>query len=226
MQDTDCGADMQCNRANTTNKVNKCVGGIDLVTDYGACVAKPPPRTEVPPCTRCGDCINAVRASVEAAALNSSAQSAALEDAFYAACSKAQYALAACRNVSVMIAASPSGNLARRAGALCARLGECSAALSTDASCAITTNSTAAATQVLALASSSASSGNSTNTTTATNPPAVLGGTAISGRFDTCTIEGVSAGGMLLGTYKQDQGRYAPGDCSLPQLCCSCKSST
>lgn len=191
---------MQCDRANTTNKVNKCTGGVDIVTTFGACIAKPPSRADLPPCTRCGECISALRPAAEAAALNTSARGAALSEAFYAACSKAQYSLTACKEVGALIAAGSSGNLARRTGALCARLGECPAALAADASCTISTNSTLAVTQTLS--TDSASSGNSSDPVV----PVAVTATVVTGRFDACTIEGVSAGGMILGTYRFGQG--------------------
>lgn len=208
LTDAECSTDMQCDKSNTTNKVNKCFGGMDTITQYGACVAKPPSRANLPACTRCSQCITALRPSAEAAALNLTATRTYLGAAFYAACSGAQYSLTACRDVQALVESSVAGNLARRVGALCVRLGECSSALSTDSSCTLTANATTAAVQVLVQPVAVVVS-NDTNTTVTANTTVSVDSTVtvISGKLDTCTIEGVSSGGMVLGTFKYGQGR-------------------
>lgn len=189
LKDADCGdANQQCDLSSRI-AVWKCSGGLDTATPYGKCVAKPPPPPQVTPCERCGMCIGAIRQSAEAAALNSTIEPANLGQRFYASCSSSNYSLTACREVQAAIASSYAGNLARRAGALCARLGECASSLSTDATCTLSTTATAAA-----AAPAQATADEATAAVT------------VRGTLDVCTIEGVSAGRWVALTYRFGQG--------------------
>lgn len=150
-----------------------------------------------------------MRPSAEAAALNTSASLQDLGTRIYADCSAAGYGLAACRAVQTGIATSHAGNLARRAGALCVRLGECRAGLSMDASCVLTANVTDA---IVADNITPAITGNS-SVSNATSSSMAAAPLRITGALDTCTVEGVSGGMRVAGTYRFGAGMTAVLPC-------------
>lgn len=156
-----------------TTKVLACVGGRDVATTYGRCTAKPPALPSLPPCERCVACLTAASSLVAEHVVAVNATAAALGDSFYSWCSSRGYALAACRTVRSNVASSLYGNTGRRAGALCSRLGECSASVIANATCQAT------------VANSSANARANT--------------TALTGVVDTCTVEGVKGGSQVSG---------------------------
>ncbi|KAF6251912.1 hypothetical protein COO60DRAFT_1674268 [Scenedesmus sp. NREL 46B-D3] len=230
VSDADCGADMQCDRSDVKFSY-RCQAGLDTEVKRGTCVAKPPPvDTTIPPCTRCGLCLNNVRASVEIAALNTTTTPAELATNFYTACSAANYSLAACSSVQAAIASSYRGNLARRAGALCLRMRECTGSLSTDSTCVLSSAVTAAividasaapaalfgsAADATANATHNATDAESLNGTAVVDTNATAAGNTTSanattvpaiplvrGMLDACTVEGVSTGMRVAGTFR------------------------
>ncbi|KAF8061401.1 hypothetical protein HT031_004492 [Scenedesmus sp. PABB004] len=233
LRDAGCAAGEQCDLSNVTT-VYSCSGGLDSAVTFGRCVAKPVVDAAVPPCTRCGACVAALRPSTEAAALNASLTPAALGSAFYSACSAGNFSLEACRNVQAQVAASFRGNLARRTGALCMRLGECAASLATDAGCTITVNATAAVVADPVPAPAPAASpapANATANATVASPspspaaspapspsPAPLAASTVTGALDACTVEGVATGMRVDGTFKYG-GALPNGTCVLDSGC-------
>ncbi|KAF6254423.1 hypothetical protein COO60DRAFT_1665172 [Scenedesmus sp. NREL 46B-D3] len=188
LTDADCSADMQCNTGNTT-RVLRCSAGLDTAMSYGLCVAKPPPPALVTPCERCSSCITAIKSVVDAANASSSQSAGSLAAGFSAWCSAQNtYPLTSCRAVQTSISDSFNGNLARRAGALCTRLGECSSSVAADSACRIVTG------------------GNAT----------------LTGQLDACTVEGVSTGVQVQGTFTGTG--MPPGACVLDSDCDSSSS--
>jgi hypothetical protein len=61
----------------------------------------------------------------------------AIIDGLYSWCSTAGYSLTSCQSLSTVVAASFRGNLGLRAGAVCARLGECASSLDGSTACSI-----------------------------------------------------------------------------------------
>jgi hypothetical protein len=227
---------MQCDRSQVLVSY-RCQGGFDTEVKRGTCVAKPPPiDTTIPPCTRCGLCLNNVRASVEIAALNTTIAPAELASNFYTACSTANYSLTACASVQAAITSSYKGNLARRAGALCLRLGECSSRLTTDAACMLSSAATGAividavAAPVAAAANLTVNATEAINATETVNATETMDANAniadnatdanattsnatvipaiplVRGMLDACTVEGVSTGMRVAGTFKFGAG--------------------
>jgi hypothetical protein len=179
--------------------VLRCSGGLDRSSDWGRCVAKPVPPPAESPCQRCISCLTSAQGMVAAAVAAATASSTSLGDAFYTWCSGRGYALSSCRDVKAAVAASYGGNLARRAGALCTRLGAeagCSA-VADDATCAPS------------LASFSANA------------------TTLKGALDACTLEGISGGSQVSGSYSgTGEGRRlrAVGEGRLLICCCTASS--
>jgi hypothetical protein len=235
MADADCGAGMQCDRSRALTSY-LCQGGLDTEVKRSTCIAKPPPvDATIPPCTRCGLCLNNIRASVEIAALNTTIAPAELASNFYTACSAANYSLTACASVQAAITSSYKGNLARRAGALCLRLGECSSSLTTDATCVLSSAATGAIVNDAVAApeavnNSTANATETANTTETVNSTATVdanttvadnatdtnatsfNGTVVPatplerGMLDACTVEGVSTGMRVAGTFRFGAG--------------------
>jgi hypothetical protein len=171
---------------------------------------------------------------VEIAALNTTIAPAELASNFYAACSTANYTLAACTSVATAIASSYKGNLARRAGALCLRMGKCTSSLSTDTTCMlssaatgaividvvaapvevasnVTVNATANTTETVNATAVVDANATAVDNTTATNATATDVTTVpavplVRGMLDACTVEGVSTGMRVAGTYKFGAG--------------------
>lgn len=151
-------------------QVLRCTGGLDSSSTYGRCVAKPAPAPVLSPCDRCSACLTGARSLVSATAVATNATAAGVAESFYSWCSARGYALASCRMVQSAVAASLKGNLGRRAGALCNRLGECAASIAADTTCQPAVAAVGA------------------------------NGTVVRGSLDTCTVEGVSGGSQVTGT--------------------------
>lgn len=158
-------------------QVMRCAGGLDTSSSYGRCVPKPLPPPELTPCERCSRCLTAARVLVSATSASTTATPTALSSDFYSWCSGRGYALASCRSVQASITTSMSGNLARRAGALCQRLEECHASVASDLTCGLAVSGT----------------GNSSS--------------PVSGRLDLCTVEGVSGGQPVAGLGERGLNR-------------------
>jgi hypothetical protein len=191
LSDTDCAATAQCDTKNTTNFFT-CSGGLDSVISYGRCTPKPVAPTGTAQ-QLCSLCLDTMRPPVDVAAASASLDAATLAPRFYSACAGAGYALAACSRVQAAIAVSNGGNLARRAGALCMRLGACSSA-----GYSVTANLSALA-PAAPVVSAPVVADNSTNTTVAT--PAEPAVRTITGAADACTIEGIRGGTKVPNTF-------------------------
>jgi hypothetical protein len=127
--DADCSSNnLQCHTRNVTNLASyfTCSGGLDDTTIYGLCIPKPAPASGTAQ-QLCSACLSAVRPLVDQAVATVSVAPATLSEQFYQVCSAKGYALAECSRVQAAITMSYRGNLARRAGALCIRLNQCSA---------------------------------------------------------------------------------------------------
>jgi hypothetical protein len=172
--------------------VLRCTAGLDTATSYSLCVAKPPPPPVVTPCERCSSCIAAIKGVVDAANASTSQPASTLAANFYGWCSAQNvYALTSCRAVQTSISSSFNGNLARRAGALCTRLGECASNLAADSACRITTASDV-----------TLATGGNANSTAGGNVTSTSGGSiSLTGQLDVCTVEGVSTGSQVQGTF-------------------------
>jgi hypothetical protein len=116
---------------------------------------------------------------------------------FNAACLTYNYTMSACGRVQTAIDTSFNGNLARRTGSLCIRLGECNTA----GGYAVSAASSVAPAVVAAPAPSPAPAVNGTNTTVVDSDPVPAGPAELSGALDTCTVEGVADGELVLGTF-------------------------
>lgn len=198
--DADCASGQQCDAKTVANQQNyyTCSGGIDTSTTYGKCVAVPT-RPQVTPQQMCNSCLVSVRTFVDGILNQTTLTATQLSNQFYTACIANNYTLAACGRVQTAILAN--GNLARRTGSLCIRMGECS----TSGGYTVTAVSSAAPVVVSAPAPSPspAPASNDTNTTAAPAPaPAAPAGPAmLTGALDTCTVEGVVDGALVDGTF-------------------------
>lgn len=132
--DSDCTANQFCS-SDTTVSVCRCMGGMDGCDEFSTCQAKPAPPSPLPPpevlspCEACRRCINAMQSFV--APLRTSSDASAQSAAFVSRCSNSFMPgnILECRAIGDDIAYSLDGNVAKRAGALCARLGNCTALL-------------------------------------------------------------------------------------------------
>ena len=132
--DTDCGSDQFCS-SDVTVSVCRCMGGTDGCDDLSTCQAKPtppppaPPPVVLSPCEACRQCITGIQSFV--APLRFSSDAAAQSAAFVSRCTSSFMPgdILGCRAIGQSIAYSLDGNLAKRAGALCSRLGNCTALL-------------------------------------------------------------------------------------------------
>jgi hypothetical protein len=200
--DADCAAGQQCNLRNQTTYYT-CTGGIDMAVSYGLCITKPA-APQGTPVQICGACLAAVRPLVDKAVNSTPAspsEALARVAEFYTMCNTQGYPLAACDKVVAAAQTSFNGNLAKRAGALCIRLGQC------DPSTGYTVSATSSAAAAVAAApgSSPAPASNATNSTNATTPQAspapAAGPTPLSGLLDACTVEGIVGGAAVSGVF-------------------------
>lgn len=196
--------DLQCDLKNRTDFFT-CTGGVDTPKSYGLCIAKPTGATGTPQ-QLCALCLSTVRPLVDKAVANTTLKGADID--FYSLCAASGYSLAACSKVQALLVSSFNGNLARRAGALCMRLGECSAAPpSYTVTANISSSGVAAATTpaVVAAPVVDTTDNNSTNSTNATAAASTTATTStantLTGLPDACTIEGVVGGAIVTGTY-------------------------
>lgn len=142
--DSDCSANQLCS-SDVTITVCRCMGGVDGCDDFSTCQAKPtpppppPPPEVLTPCESCRRCIVAMQSFV--APLRTSTDASAQSAAFVSMCLSTFMPgnILDCRAIGESIAYSLDGNLAKRAGALCARMGNCTALLqsSNPSSCSI-----------------------------------------------------------------------------------------
>jgi len=195
LADADCGTDLQCDIKNTTNYYT-CNGGYDTPTAYGRCIPKPAAPTGTPQ-ERCSACLTTVRPLVDRAVANASLKGSDLGKAFYDVCSTKGYALAACSRVSAAIESSYSGNLARRAGALCIRLAECSATGDYTVSVNSSTPAVTTAVTPTPTVNTTTNTTNSSTAVTASTPTSNMR----AGSPDACTVEGVIGGALVAGTF-------------------------
>lgn len=203
---------MQCNTKNTSNYYT-CSGGLDTTLTFGLCVAKPVAATGTPQ-ELCNTCLSNLRPLVNRAVNSTLAlSSSSLATEFYDLCASKGYSLTACARVQSAISASYSGNLVRRAGALCIRLGECSTTtgyLVTASNGATAT--TTATTQAVVTAVVTNSTDNSTQASPSPAPATTTAAAAtLTGPLDACTIEGVVGGAAVTGTYTA-AGEHCSGE--------------
>lgn len=108
----------------------RCEGGLDTCEDVGTCTLKPPPPPVMTRCQTCNRCINNVTIGfINSLSVNATPVAAAT--ALNTWCRTTGRDAAHCSAVQKLISSSNLGNLARRPGALCTRLGECDAAVDT-----------------------------------------------------------------------------------------------
>lgn len=122
-----------CN-SDITLTVCKCINGADSCDDFSTCqpkavpaAAPAAPAVVLSPCEACTQCIKGLQGFVSDQ--GSSRDGGVQATAFLSKCVstfKPGDPLG-CRNISTAISYSLDGNLAKRAGALCAKLGNCSA---------------------------------------------------------------------------------------------------
>lgn len=128
--DSDCSADRLCS-SDITASVCRCMGGLDGCDELSTCQPKPaPPPPPSPavvltPCQTCQQCIISMQDFVTKQRFSKDA--AAQAAAFVSSCTTSFLPgnVLRCREIGQAIAFSLEGNLAKRAGALCARLNSC-----------------------------------------------------------------------------------------------------
>jgi hypothetical protein len=140
--DSDCSTGSLCS-SDTLVRVCRCVDGLDSCDSLATCKPIPPPpaapaadtRSD---CQKCKDCLGAVNPWIASRAVGV-IDGFALATAFAANCTDSLTAndVFKCRGITSAIAYSLNGNLAKRAGAICMRLGNCSAEAAS-ASCNVT----------------------------------------------------------------------------------------
>ena len=121
MADKDCLTGFQCSTAATTD-VCRCNKGLDICVKAGVCKPIPPPLS---PCERCSNCLDDVAASLQPKLIGPPSGYPSIAAAWCS--SKDGYSQSGCAALQSAIAGSIRGNLALRNGAVCTRLGECSA---------------------------------------------------------------------------------------------------
>lgn len=126
-------------------RICRCINGGDSCEKMSVCVARPPAIVPEPPLSNCDNCkrciswVGAWQATGTIDALITRDNSMALATAFLQRCTTNFTANDAvrCRGIAGAIAFSFNGNLAKRAGALCHHLGNCTGAAATS-SCNVT----------------------------------------------------------------------------------------
>jgi hypothetical protein len=110
-------------------KICRCANGLDSCEDLPTCMAPPtaPVQEVLSPCNTCKRCIGWVRDWQAGAGVSGTNDSLTLATRFMAQCTSnfTSNDVAKCRGIAGSVAFSFNGNLAKRAGALCARLGDC-----------------------------------------------------------------------------------------------------
>jgi hypothetical protein len=174
-------------RVSSTVNYYRCSNGLDTATPYGACVAKPTQPSGTPQ-QLCNACLKSVRSLVDTAVNNTALNATTLPSQFGTWCTANNYTMEACTRVKAAVSASYKGNLARRAGSLCIRLGACSSA----------GGYTVSALSIQTVTSTS----NVTNSTTnATTTVTTVTADTLTGVLDTCAVEGVAGGALVANTY-------------------------
>jgi hypothetical protein len=191
--DADCGSStLQCDTTQTLAYYT-CANGLSTEHLFGACVAKPV-RAEGTPQQLCNACLSTVRPFVDRA-VNTTLAANTLATEFQTLCVANNYSMVTCSSVAAVIRADQP-NLAKRAGALCMRMGQCSRAGGYTVSAV--KRVTAAAPVVVAVVAAS----NDTNTNEEAPTAAVDSGpTTLAGALSACTIEGVVGGATVANTY-------------------------
>jgi hypothetical protein len=98
------------------------------------CTAIPPPPPPMTACEKCTKCIDEVQGTVVGL---SSATAAEITHSVFSWCASSGRSGGLCSTLQSAVSHSYHGNLGRRAGAICSRLGECSDEVIADASCAV-----------------------------------------------------------------------------------------
>ncbi len=125
--------------------VCRCFDGLDACESLSKCQAQqvvtPPAADNRTDCQKCTDCIGVVTNLVVSNAVGSN-DSLSLASAFLPQCTGNLTAndVLLCKNIAASIAFSYNGNLAKRAGALCSRLGQCAGDALSASKCNITAN--------------------------------------------------------------------------------------
>jgi hypothetical protein len=130
--DSDCNSTSTCS-SDQVSTVCRCMGGIDSCDSLSTCRVRPPPPPPpapvvvVSPCKRCENCIREVQPFSSGQGVATSTDAVDASSRFLAACTSrfTRGDTLLCRDISSAIAFSYQGNLAKRAGALCTRLGNC-----------------------------------------------------------------------------------------------------
>lgn len=191
--DADCGNTAQQCDTTQTLAYYTCSNGFTTEVLFGACVAKPT-RAEGTPQQLCNACLSTVRSLVDRVVNTSGLTATDLSTEFQTLCVANNYSMVTCSSVAATIKASQP-NLAKRAGALCMRMGQCSTAGGYTVSAQAKQVAATAPVVVVAAA------GNDTNTAEASTVQTDSGPTTLTGALSACTIEGVVGGSTVLGTY-------------------------
>jgi hypothetical protein len=165
----------------------KCSNGLDTATPYGSCVVKPTQPSGTPQ-ELCTACLKSVRSLVDTAVNNTALNATTLPGQFYTWCTNNNYTMEACTRVKTAVGTSYNGNLARRAGSLCIRLGACSSA----------GGYTVSAPSIQTRTTTSNVTNSTTNVTTTVT---TVTADTLTGALDTCAVEGVVSGAVVAGTY-------------------------
>jgi hypothetical protein len=132
--DLDCSSEQLCS-SDTTVSVCICIGGLDGCDAFSTCQPKPAPPAPAPapvvlsPCESCRQCVATMQSFV--GPLRFSVDTATNAPSFVSKCVSTYIPgdVINCRAIGDAISYSLDGNLAKRAGALCARMGNCTALL-------------------------------------------------------------------------------------------------
>lgn len=131
-----CGASQECDLSAASPLCTCSSAGVDVCIQAGICRALPPPPPPMEPCERCTTCVSSAAMLTASLASDTTANASTRASAAYAWCS-VNHTLTSCRELALAVGTSHAGNLGLRAGALCARLGRCTASLAGNASCSM-----------------------------------------------------------------------------------------
>ena len=175
LKDSDCPVGKEC-KLSPPVEVCKCIGGMDACNKLGTCQTPPPPPPPSPPpptpCQQCQSCITIMQPVVKAA--SASNNPFVVAGGIYTECVK-NYTEMTCSSLKAAVSYSSKGGLGKRAGAICAKIGECADSL---------------------LSGGSAEAGCRNLTAASMNNQAVT----LSSNLDMCTVEGLNGGNSVTGT--------------------------
>lgn len=198
--DADCSSTAQeCDNTQTLAYYT-CSNGLTTEVLYGACVAKRT-RAEGTPQEVCNACLSTVRPLVDRAVNTSGLTAGDLSTEFQILCVAANYSMVTCSSVAATIEAGQP-NLAKRAGALCMRMGQCSTTGEYTVTAAERVTAPAPAPAPAPVVVPAGNDTNTTETSTTVEADSVPAtDPTLTGALSACTIEGVVGGSTVEGTY-------------------------